>query len=183
MGLAIVKQLVDLMGGTITVDTVKGKGTTFTIKLPIQEAATPAETAAIPLQRAGMAKLAGKKILLCEDNALNREIAGAILKKQGMVVTYAENGQKGVDIFKASAAGEYVAIFMDLRMPVLDGFGATSAIRGLPREDALKVPIIAMTADVFAETVEKCLTSGMNAHLSKPVDPDKMYQVLEQLVD
>ena len=183
LGLAIVKQLVDLMGGTITVDTVKGKGTTFTIKLPIQEAATPAETAAIPLQRAGMAKLAGKKILLCEDNALNREIAGAILKKQGMVVTYAENGQKGVDIFKASAAGEYVAIFMDLRMPVLDGFGATSAIRGLPREDALKVPIIAMTADVFAETVEKCLTSGMNAHLSKPVDPDKMYQVLEQLVD
>ena len=88
-----------------------------------------------------------------------------------------------LDKFIASAVYYYDAILMDVRMPVLDGFGATSAIRGLPREDALKVPIIAMTADVFAETVEKCLTSGMNAHLSKPVDPDKMYQVLEQLVD
>ena len=120
---------------------------------------------------------------MCEDNALNREIAGAILRKQGMQVTYAVNGQKGVDIFTASAVGEYAAILMDLRMPVLDGFGATTAIRNLERADAATIPIIAMTADVFAETVEKCLAAGMNAHLSKPVDTRKVYQVLGQLID
>jgi signal transduction histidine kinase/BarA-like signal transduction histidine kinase len=183
LGLAIVKQLVDLMGGTIAVDTAKGKGTTFTIRLPIQPAETPAVPAAAPLPDSSLVKLAGKKILLCEDNALNREIAGAILRKQGMQVTYAVNGQKGVDIFTASAVGEYAAILMDLRMPVLDGFGATTAIRNLDRADAATIPIIAMTADVFAETVEKCLAAGMNAHLSKPVDTRKVYQVLGQLID
>jgi signal transduction histidine kinase len=182
LGLAIVKQLVDLMGGTITVDTAKGQGTTFTVKLPIQAAATPINAVAENLENHDFSDLAGKKILLCEDNALNREIAGAILKKQGMLVTCAENGQRGVDIFAASKAGEFAAILMDLRMPVLDGFGATTAIRDLSHPDAATIPIIAMTADVFAETVEKCLAVGMNAHLPKPVEPVRLYQILQQLL-
>ncbi len=182
LGLAIVKQLVDLMGGTITVETTKGKGTTFTVKMPIQASVAPAGAVENTQEALDFTDLAGKKILLCEDNALNREIASAILKKQGMIVTCAENGQKGVDIFAASSTGEFAAILMDIRMPVLDGFGATTAIRGLSRPDAVTVPIIAMTADVFAETVEKCLSTGMNAHLPKPVEPIKLYQMLRQLL-
>lgn len=178
LGLAIVKQLIDLMGGTIMVASVKGQGTIFTVRIPCREADVPAITAVQKIEPSSWKILSGKKILLCEDNALNREIAGAILKKQGVLVTYAENGQKGVEIFTNSAEYEFAAILMDLRMPVLDGFGATVAIRALKRADAAVVPIIAMTADVFAETVEKCLAEGMNAHLAKPVDPQKLYTVL-----
>lgn len=178
LGLAIVKQLVDLMGGKITVASVKGQGTVFTVRIPCQEAEAPAITAIQKDDPSSWKILSGKKILLCEDNALNREIAGAILKKQGMLVTCAENGQQGVDIFTSSAEHEFAAILMDIRMPVLDGFGATAAIRALRRADAAVIPIIAMTADVFDETVEKCLAEGMNAHLAKPVNPQKLYTAL-----
>ena len=119
-------------------------------------------------------------MLLAEDNALNREIAVALLSKQGVTVETAENGQLCVEKFSAAPHGYYDAVLMDVRMPAMNGYEATKAIRALARADAA-LPIIAMTADAFAEDVERCLAAGMNAHLSKPMDIHKLMALLERL--
>lgn len=177
LGMAITKYIVDAMGGKIGIKSEANVGTEFTVLLDVeraeQEQAEAQEADAAQPQHA-------LRVLLAEDNALNREIAVALLSKQGVTVEIAENGQLCVEKFSAAAHGYYDAVLMDVRMPVMNGYEATRAIRALARADAA-LPIIAMTADAFAEDVERCLAAGMNAHLSKPMDIHKLMALLERL--
>jgi CheY-like chemotaxis protein/nitrogen-specific signal transduction histidine kinase len=175
LGLSIVKQLIDLMDGSIDVQSEKDHGTTFTVRLHFDETETKKE---ISRQPGRGAVLSGRKVLLCEDNELNREIAISLLNDKGISVEPAEDGEEGVKKFSDSAAGEFDAVLMDVRMPVMDGLEATREIRSMKRADAKTVPIIAMTADAFAEDMQKCLDAGMNGYIAKPIDPGKMYQAL-----
>jgi signal transduction histidine kinase len=181
LGLSIVKQLVDLMGGTIQVRSEEGKGTVFTVRLHFEEAAPEdaqrGEEAAVPEQ-----DLSGRRVLLCEDNALNCEIAVALLQDRGIEAVVARNGLEGLQTFAQSRPGEFAAILMDVRMPVMDGYEATRKIRALDRPDAESIPILAMTADAFADDVQRCLDAGMNGHLSKPIDPALLYRTLQRLL-
>ena len=130
------------------------------------------------VQQEAHPSLAGRRILLAEDNELNWEIACELLSAEGLEIEWAENGQICVEKFEASEPGFYDAILMDLRMPVMTGYEATAAIRKLERPDAGAIPIIAMTADAFAEDVQKCLDTGMNAHVSKPIDVREVCRLL-----
>ena len=127
-------------------------------------------------------KLQGCTVLLCEDNQLNQEIACALLKSQGVIVTTANDGRQGVETFNASAPGTFAAVLMDLRMPVLDGYAAAKEIRALPRPDAKTIPIIAITAETFAEDIEKCLAYGMNDHVAKPLVPEVLFATLAKYI-
>ena len=184
LGLAIVKQLVDLMGGTISVTSEPHGGTSFVVELKneVVEAASPKDAAAAPQQTPNN-PLRGKHILLCEDHPINAEIVKRLLGKKEMLVDHAENGQAGVRLFEQSSIGYYDAILMDIKMPVMDGLTAAKTIRGLCREDALRVPMIAITANAFEEDRKKSLQSGMNAHISKPIDPDKLYETLRNAIE
>ena len=175
LGLPIVKSLVDAMNGRITVKSQLGKGTEFIIELivPLAESEQKIEISGISEE-----KLRGAQILLVEDNDINIYVAQIILEKAGCQVTIARNGQEGVERFEESATNDYDAILMDVRMPIMDGIEATRQIRQLNREDAQTVPIIAMTADAFDDERKKTLDSGMDYHLSKPIDPSVLYQVL-----
>ena len=128
----------------------------------------------------GMEILAGKHVLLCEDNELNTEIAKTLMEAKGMIVTCASNGQEGVEAFKTSPLNSFDCIIMDIRMPVMDGYEATRQIRALDRADAKKIPILAMTADAYEEDVRHCLDEGMNAHIAKPIDPAALFTTLAQ---
>jgi signal transduction histidine kinase/ABC-type amino acid transport substrate-binding protein/ActR/RegA family two-component response regulator len=186
LGLAIVKKIVDLMGGTIKVDSVLHQGTTFTVDLPIKYfdkvAAAAASEKDDGQKQAVRAALQGQRLLLCEDNHVNAEIAQLLLKNMQVEVDWALNGQEGVEKFQAAAPGYYAAVLMDIRMPVLDGLQATKAIRKLGRADAKTIPIIAMTVDAFAETIQAAKQAGMDAYVTKPVVPATLYQTIyEQL--
>ena len=124
--------------------------------------------------------LSGRHILVAEDNEMNWEIADALLSGLGMELDWAENGRICVEKFKESEEGYYDAILMDIRMPVMTGFEAAAAIRGLEREDAKKVLIIALSADAFSDDVQKCIECGMNAHTSKPFELDKIVDLLNK---
>jgi CheY-like chemotaxis protein len=126
--------------------------------------------------------LTGRHILMAEDIKVNAEIMKKILEVKGINVDHAENGKITLDTFAASEVGHYDAILMDVRMPEMDGLEASAAIRALDRPDAKTVPIIALTANAFDEDVQRSLQVGMNAHLSKPVDPDHLYRTLEELI-
>jgi CheY-like chemotaxis protein len=128
------------------------------------------------------ADLKGRRILMAEDVLINAEIMEQIIMVRGAEIDHAENGKIALDMFSNSKEGYYDAILMDVRMPEMDGLEATEAIRGLDRPDAKKIPIIAMTANAFDEDVQRSLQVGMNAHLSKPVEPDRLYQTLEELI-
>jgi len=171
LGLTIVKRIVDLMNGTITVESRINKGTKFVIDLPISRIEEDHGESASSVQ---VVALKGKNILLCEDNDLNAEIATLLLKEQGVEVTRAENGQAGVELFAASPEGFFYSILMDLRMPVLDGYAATKAIRKLKRSDAPDIPIIALSADAFEENKNTASEAGMTGYLTKPIDPAKL---------
>jgi CheY-like chemotaxis protein len=128
------------------------------------------------------ADLAGRRILLAEDVEINAEIMKEVIMMKDAEIDHAENGRIVVDMFNESPINYYDAVLMDVRMPEMDGLEATAAIRALPRADAKTVPIIAMTANAFDEDVQRSLQVGMNAHLSKPVEPDHLYQTLEELI-
>ena len=168
------------MGGTITVESRQRKGTTFTVVLAFDYVETSqlvwrqTRDSAVRDDSA----LAGKRVLLCEDNALNREIACALLKSKQMEVTTAENGQLGVERFAASEPFAFDTVLMDIRMPVMNGLDAARAIRKLPRPYAGTVPIYAMTADAFGDDVKKCREAGMNGHIAKPISPELLFETL-----
>ena len=126
--------------------------------------------------------LTGRKILVAEDMPVNAEIMMMILEMRGMISDHAENGKIAVKKFADSPPGFYDAILMDIRMPVMDGLEATAAIRALDRPDAKTIPIIAMTANAFDEDVQRSLNAGMNAHLTKPADPEQLYKTLQELI-
>lgn len=178
LGLSIVKQLVEIMNGSIQVWSEENKGTKFVVRLHFPEASEKAPVQAVNPASDAEAVLNGAKVLLCEDNALNAEIAKVLLETKGALVVHVKNGEQGLHRFDESEPGEYAAILMDLRMPVMDGIASTRAIRALTRPDAHSIPILAMTADAFAEDVQKCKDAGMNGHLSKPIEPDMLYAAL-----
>ena len=188
LGLTITKRLVDLMHGTIRVESTPGQGSAFFIDLPVAAApaapqsADAASAPAAPPVPPGLPDFTGKTILLCEDHPLNQEITQLLLTEKGMRVVVAENGQQGVDAFLSSAPFCYDAILMDIRMPVMDGITAARQIRSAGREDAPTIPILAMTANTFPEDIEKCRAAGMQGHIAKPVDPDKLFQTLAQFL-
>ena len=130
-----------------------------------------------------LAELEGRKILLAEDMPVNAEIMIMVLSMRGMEVEHAPNGQEAVNAFANSAENYFDAVLMDIRMPIMDGLKATTTIRELNRPDAKKVPIIAMTANAFDEDVQRSLQAGMNAHLSKPVEPEHLFQTLAELIE
>ena len=173
LGLSIVKQLVDKMNGTITVETKQSEGAKFTVRLHFTEV----EQGSVATKEISPDRsyFKGKKMLLCEDNTMNSEIACALLREKGISLAIVENGKLGVHLFEESALGEFSAILMDVRMPIMDGYEATKQIRSLNRPDAKTIPIIAMTADAFDDDVRKCLDAGMNSHVSKPIDAEKLF--------
>jgi len=183
LGLAITKKLLDAMGGSICVESRLGMGTTIRVELVFDRApAPPSDTPPAAEQKPQGAVLTGKHVLLCEDHPLNQEIAEALLTERGLLVDAADNGEAGVKAFENSPVGFFDCVLMDIRMPVMDGYEATRAIRGLKRVDAKIVPILAMTADAFSDDVQRCLDAGMNGHIAKPIDPQKLYSALENCI-
>lgn len=175
LGMAIVKNLLDKMNGTIEVTSKEGVGSRFVITIPFEIAPAPAEQSPAETRSAD---ISGLRLLLVEDNELNVEIARMLLEDQGAQVTVVNNGQQAVDEFDRNPAGTYDAILMDIMMPVMDGLTAARTIRSLDRADAKSIPIIAMTANAFAEDAQKCFSAGMNAHLAKPIEIEKVKQTI-----
>lgn len=175
LGMSIVKKIIDRMNGTIVVISKEGEGSTFVITLPFEIAEKPEE---IPAEMDGEVNIAGLHLLLAEDNELNAEIARTLLEDEGAITTIVNDGQQVVDIFSRNKPGTFDAILMDIMMPEMDGLSATKAIRALDREDAGTIPIIAMTANAFDEDEKKCMEAGMNAHLVKPLDIQKMKEAV-----
>ena len=181
LGMPISKKLIEKMGGTITFESAEGIGTTFVIRVPFKidldadkrEEQTDASEKSIK----------GLHILLAEDNELNMEIAEFVLQNEGADVTKAWNGQEAVELFRNSEPGEFDVILMDIMMPVMNGYKATKMIRSLDRADAKEVPIIAMTANAFAEDRIRVKEAGMNEHVAKPVDVELLIKVIHKLVE
>ena len=181
LGMAISKNLVEKMGGTITFESKEGAGTTFVIRVPFRidtDGSGRPETG-----EKTEVSIRGLHILLAEDNELNMEIAEFLLQNEGVVVTKAWNGQEAVEIFEKSGSGEFDVILMDIMMPVMNGYEAAKRIRSLDREDAQVIPIIAMTANAFVEDRMKAKEAGMNEHIGKPVDGKLLVKVIHELVE
>lgn len=178
LGMSIVNQLVQKMNGTITVESTVGEGSCFTVTLPF---AIDHDPPAAGPEKEASADLHGKRLLVVEDNELNMEIVEFMLKSAGAEVVKAFDGESAVRAFAADPAG-YDAILMDLMMPVMDGYAAARAIRASGQTRAGTVPIIAMSANAYAEDVKKCLDSGMNAHISKPLFKDVMLRTIARFV-
>ncbi len=202
LGLAITKNLVDLMDGTVEVLTAPGSGTEFIICLRFRLAAESEMPSAEPARIGSVSDAAGtkenneggdaseaapvdflgKRILLVEDNAINMEIACMILSQMGFAVETAENGQEAVERVSASEAGEIDLILMDILMPVMDGYAASRAIRALPEREKAGIPIVAMTANAYAEDIQAALDAGMHAHVAKPVDIAVLTKTLQDVL-
>ena len=179
LGLSIIKSMIELMGGSIQVESRQGIGTKFTVELSFDIASKEeVYESQNTIKPSAIHTIKGKRILIVEDNELNAEITKTVLEDVGALITRAENGQQAVELFKEKPAGTFDAILMDLMMPVMDGYTATRKIRSLERSDAKTIPIIAMTANAFQEDAEKCIAVGMNAHLAKPLDIEKMKTII-----
>lgn len=185
LGMTITKNLVDMMHGSIAVKSVQGKGTAFTIELTLQLAGKRAAAAHESKAPHANARhhLQKSRILLVDDNDLNREIAITLLEDEGLTVEYAVDGCEAVEKIMNSPAGHYQLVLMDVQMPVMNGYEATKAIRRLSDPTRAKVPILAMTADAFEEDRQKALRSGMDGHLSKPIEIDRLFEALDELLD
>jgi two-component system, sensor histidine kinase len=170
LGMPIVKSLIELMGGTVTVESELGKGTRFVLEIPFKIAPDEAVPSAAAPNRDGPDIVSRCRFLVVEDVEVNVEIVTRLLQFQGAKSEVAVDGAKGVEAFSRSAPGYYDCILMDVRMPVMNGYEATRAIRALPRPDARTIPIVAMSADAFADDVQKAKDAGMNAHVSKPIN-------------
>lgn len=179
LGMSITKQLVELMGGTISIDSELGVGTTVRIVFE-NRIAQPVETVSKTSDNAAI-NMNGKKVLLVEDNELNREIATEILKEHGIEVHTANDGDIAVELMRNAADGQYDLILMDVQMPNMNGYDATRAIRNLSNPYALKIPIIAMTANAFEEDKKDALAAGMNGHIAKPIDLSELQSMLYEV--
>ena len=180
MGMPIVKSLIDMMGGTIEISSELGVGSTFDVQIPLDIDRNP--QARIKLVEATPScSLAGMSVLLAEDNDLNAEIAQALLESEDVVTTRAANGNEAVDLYLSRPAGSFDAILMDIMMPGMDGYEATRVIRLSGKPDAADIPIIALTANAFAEDAKTAHDAGMNAHLSKPLDFEKLKNMLARI--
>ncbi len=184
LGMSITKTIVDMMDGNIKVESELGVGSRFTVTIYLKirgkeedHEEAPEESAISQLQQMD---LSGHRVLLVEDNELNAEIALELLNMLGLEVEHAENGKEAVDMVAAASEGHYDLVLMDIQMPVMNGNEATRAIRALPRKDVVKLPILAMTANAFAEDVQAVLSAGMNEHLAKPLDIKKMLDALSR---
>ena len=177
LGMTIVKELTDFLGCSIEIHSQPGKGTEIIldISFPLAEEQTVPGRGSIETE-----ETVGERILVAEDHPLNREIIAKLLKKAGYQVDMAENGTRCVDLFQSHEAGYYDLILMDIRMPEMDGLTAAKTIRHLGTKDAVSIPIVAMTANAFDQDIENSMAAGMNAHLSKPVEPGLLQAVLKQ---
>ncbi len=192
LGMPITKNIVELMNGNMEVESEKGKGTTFTVTVTLgqsqrvsgkswEESGEAAGTEKETLSEQHV-DLSGRRILLAEDMPVNAEIIMMILSMREMEVEHAQNGKIALDMFLAHPEGYFDAVLMDMRMPEMNGLEATRAIRSCGRADAAGIPIIALTANAFDEDVQRSLQAGLNAHLSKPVEPEGLYETLEDLI-
>lgn len=179
LGMAITKQFVDMMGGTITVESLLHEGSKFDIELSfdidqhvVAAAETPEETEF---------HLEGMRVMLVEDNELNAEIAQFVLEEVGISVTCVENGQLALELFQNQETGSFDLILMDIMMPVMNGLDATRAIRALNRPDAKTIPIVAMTANAYEDDIRRAREAGMNGHMAKPIDTGLLYRTLSEL--
>ena len=182
LGLAVTKRYIDAMGGEILVQSEEGTGTEFEVKLHQKLASEPQKIKSEDEKKEKTSSFYGKRILIAEDNELNREIEVAILEDAGFLVDQAENGQEAVDKMKASNAGYYAGVLMDIQMPVMDGYEATREIRKLDNPQLAETPIIAVSANAFDEDKEASKNAGMNAHIEKPIQLDYLFDTLRHLL-
>jgi len=178
LGLAIVKRYVDLMGGRLEVESELHKGTKWIVSLPIEEVSFGEEQK--QSENTSVQLFSDKRALLCEDNEMNTEIAVMLLREKGFNVETAENGKLGVDMFAGSELNYYDVILMDIRMPIMNGYEAVKAIRKLDRRDGETIPVIAMTADAFSESVREAKEAGMNGYITKPLNPEAMFRTIAE---
>ncbi len=184
LGMAITQNLVRMMNGTIQVESQLNRGSRFTVCLYLKQAHRPEpERPYFAAPCPGNVKFSKhQRVLLVEDNSLNREITVDLLESAGLLVEEAQNGRQALELFQACTPGEYCLILMDIQMPVMDGYQCARAIRALDRPDAAAIPIIALTANAFADDVRRAKEAGMNEHLAKPLELDKLMQTLSHYI-
>lgn len=182
LGMAITKNIVEMMGGTIEVETEQDKGTEFTVRVNLEVTSQDAINAPV-VQSFECECAEDMRLLLVEDVEVNREIAVMMLASMGFMVETATNGREAVDMIVAEEAGYYDAVLMDIQMPVMNGYEATEMIRSLSDPDLASVPIIAVTANAFAEDIQKAFDTGMNGHISKPINKDNIRKVLKEVLE